>query len=258
MVKTAAVLFLLCAQEKGSVEAFLEKAGRAEEGRGHVTARIEGETTTGGHGETLALAGSMALRVGECGDRALLVEVNEKGRKTGGVRTLVADGEAIVQASGCKFAVVWDLSKRKNFNPFELWRIGLGPALLEEFEVRIVRSPAESAPPPAVTGPDGSPQDPRPAKPSAGRKKGVCMAAEGADPAERCYVLRLVPKDEDLGKRIRSLQLYVNPGPWRIERMVVEGPGRVTTYVLTEFEAPERLDDALFEFDLSDAMVERR
>jgi len=167
-------------------------------------------------------------------------------------RLLIRDGAATERRAGERSARRWDLSKPENFQPLDLWRLDAA-ALRRRFRV-VGDRPAEARElPEAVVSAQGRPIPPAQPKPGAS-----LVVAEGRDRAEGCARVLLVPNDAKLREKIASIRLSVDRASGLIYRAVVDAPGQVLTLTLSEYEEVASLEDADFELDLSNVIVEER
>jgi len=185
--------------------------------------------------------GTLAVRPGD----ALLFESRS-------ARMLVKDGRATERRAGERTVRRWDLSKPENFQPLDVWRLDAA-AVRSMFQV-ITDRPAETRELPAsVVSSDGTPVPPVNVKPGAS-----LAAADGVDRAEGCARVILVPRDARLRERVSSIRLSVDRASGLILRAVVDGPAHVVTLTLSEYQEVASLEDAVFDWDLSNLKVEDR
>jgi hypothetical protein len=186
-------------------------------------------------------SGTLLVRPGE----ALLFDARPS-------RMLIRDGRAVERRAGERTARRWNLSKPENFQPLDLWRLDPG-ALRERFEV-ITDRPAEARElPGSVVTAEGKPVPPVTLKPGPS-----LVVADGADRAEGCARVFLVPRDPKLRERIASIRLSVDRASGLILRAVVDSPAQVLTLTLSDYREVASLEDATFVLDLSSLKVEDR
>ena len=167
-------------------------------------------------------------------------------------RIVIRDGVATERRAGDRTARRWDLSKPENFQPVDLWRLD-ADAVRRRFRVLTDR-PAETREMPAsVVAADGSAVRPAPVKPGAS-----LAVADGVDRAEGCARIVLVPIDPKLRARIASIRLSVDRASGQLRRAVVDSPTQMLTLTLSDYREVASLEDALFEWDLSNLKVEDR
>lgn len=226
------------AVQESDVAGLLERAETAERSRRTTTARVEAEIAERFEESSIRAAGTLTLKVEGDGTRKLAVVLKERG-KPRTVKTLVAGDEVVIHTGCPAFGSVWDLTKKEEHHPFDLWRRGLSRALLEDYEIALVQE--EPAP-----VPEGKAAEPAVVKRPAGA--GRAAAAEGGEGG--AHVLSLVPKNEKLREAILSVRVHLNKGTFRIDRMEVETPLRVMSYALEDVTEPECVDESIFELDL--------
>jgi len=167
-------------------------------------------------------------------------------------RLLVRDGTAVERRAGEKTARRWDLSKPENFQAVDLWRLDAA-AVRRLFRVASDR-PAETRElPESVVSAEGKPVPPAAVKPGAS-----LVVAEGVDRAEGCARVLLVPIDGKLRERISSIRLSVDRASGLLLRAVVESPAQILTLTLGDYREVASLEDAIFDWDLSNLKVEER
>jgi hypothetical protein len=186
-------------------------------------------------------SGTLAVRPGE----ALLFE-------SGTARLLVRDGRATERRAGERTARRWDLSKPEHFQPLDLWRRD-GTALRALFQVFTDRPSETRELPSSVVAADGTPVPPVPVKPGAS-----LASTEGVDRSEGCARVILVPRDVRLREKVSSIRLSVDRASGLILRAVVDAPAHVLTLTLSDYREVASLEDAVFDWDLSNLKVEDR
>jgi hypothetical protein len=186
-------------------------------------------------------SGTLAVRPGE----ALAYESRV-------ARMLVRDGRATERRPGERTARRWDLSKPENFQPIDLWRLD-GAAVRGLFQVHTDRPSETRTLPESVVAGDGTAIPPVTAKPGAS-----LASADGVDRAEGCARVILVPKDARLRERISSIRLSVDRASGLLLRAMVDSPAQIVTLTLSEYREVASLEDAVFEWDLSNFKVEDR
>lgn len=186
-------------------------------------------------------SGTLAVRPGE----ALAFESRA-------ARLLVRDGRATERRTGERTVRRWDLAKPENFQPVDLWRLD-GAAVRALFQVHTDRPAETRTLPESVVAADGTPVPPVPVKPGAS-----LASADGLDRSEGCARVILVPKDPRLREKISSIRLSVDRASGLLLRAVVDSPAQVVTLTLSEYREVASLEDAVFEWDLSNFKVEDR
>lgn len=205
--------------------------------RAHVTIEIFVKREDG----VSVQAGTLSVRPGE----ALFFDARP-------VRLWIRDGKAVEKRAGERSARSWDLAKPENFQPLDLWRMAPA-ALRSRFEV-ITDRPAEARELPAsVLTAEGTPVPPVSVRPDAAR-----VVADGVDRAEGCARVFLVPRHPKLRERIASIRLSVDRASGLILRAVVDSPAQVVTLTMSDYREVASLEDAVFEWDLSNLKVEER
>ena len=173
--------------------------------------------------------------------------------QSGNLKVLIKDGKILERRPGERIVRAWDLARPENFRPLDLWR--LDPRSVRE-RFRDIDEPGAAARelPPSVVGAGGAAIPPVPVTPSS-----ESLAwADGVDRAEGCRRIILVPRDTALRSRISSLRLSVDRASGRLLRAVVDSPAQILTLTLGECHEAPSMDDAAFEWDLTNVKLEDR
>jgi hypothetical protein len=165
----------------------------------------------------------------------------------------IRDGKAIERHGAERKVVAWDLSKPENFQPLDLWRL-TPRAILELFREIVDRTAEPRELPPAVLDGEGKPRPPVAVNPS----PESLARTDGVDRAEGCSRVILVPRDPRLRARIASIRLSVDRATNRILRAVVDSPAHVLTLTIGDCPEAAPLEDAVFDWDISNLKVEDR
>lgn len=165
----------------------------------------------------------------------------------------IKDGRAVERKGTERRVIAWDLSKPENFQPLDLWRLE-SRAILEQFREIVDRAAEPRELPPAVLDGEGKPRAPVVVSPS----PDSLARADGADRAEGCMRVILVPRDPRLRSRITSIRLSVDRATNRILRAVVDAPTQLLTLTLGDCPEAAPPADAVFDWDFSNMKVEDR
>jgi len=163
----------------------------------------------------------------------------------------VRPGRALELVEEGKRLVIREGGLPERFHPAELW-LHEWAELRRRFQVVVEREPGEHALPAAVTGPDGAPREPARAK-----LRGAAVAAGAEEPGE-ALVLRLVPRDPALRRRLSSIRAFADPETLRIGRAFFDAPTQVTVMTLDGFREAGSMEDPAFDFDAPGVRMEDR
>ncbi len=230
-----------------TVESLLRRAEEAEKLRRGIAATLIVETSEKLSETWRRASGFLVLRAGEDGVRTLVVELKDDRPGTRPVRTLVRREEVISCTLEGRGGRAGEVAAVKGFHPFELWRRGLGPWVLELFDVSLVSTPDVEELPAAVSGPDGTPVPVHRAR-SRGSWKGAFHAsAEPGGPGPRRYVLDLVPRQAWLRKTLVSIRVYVDSDPLHVSHLEVDAHTRRVDYSMVDVREVLPGDASVFE-----------
>ena len=227
-MKELVLCAVICGQEGGDLLARLQETLQS---RRRFSARVAASEARRQDVPPVPFTGKVTLSAEEGSDPCFVVDLAEAGRRSRVEETMMPGIVFRVDRAAAKLL---GLAEPECLLPLDDWLTGRW----DGFEVTL-EEPEEGGLFDSVTGPDGEAVTP-PSSPVSRRPRPYLkVASEEEQEGCRVHVVRLRPRSWNLAGPPHSVRLSLKKEELWVERVVVESPLSVTTFVISEWKEME-------------------